>query len=307
MRRRLASIAGVVAMVALQSMTGCAHTPLALHMNPPPPHVDLGVAKTAVPMEAFHGLPVVNVGINGKGPYKFILDTGAEHCVLSEDLARELGLPDRGHILVGRPGGAAPVSATATAIDELDLGAVKLSGVFAVAMNMSVLWKGKSTPRGILSAASFPGLLVTLNYPAKRVELRRGELPRADGRSVFGWDASQRLPMVPLDLGGVKLQAHLDSGSNFGIGLPTRYATSLRLAGKPVPGKKVKFADGEAAVSLASLDGVAAIGRFTFKNPQIRFVDGTIYANVGRKILEQFSVTFDSANRRIQLDKKAST
>jgi Aspartyl protease len=289
---------------ALQVTTACAYAPFNLHMSPPRAHVDLGVAKTAVPMQFFHGLPVVNVFINGKGPFKFVLDTGAEGCVVSEDLAHELSLPDRGRALAGRPGAAAPVSATATSIDELDLGAVKLSGVFAVSFNMSGLWKGSSTPRGVLSAASFPGLLITLDYPAKRVELRRGELPGADGLSVFGWDASERLPIVPLDLGGVKLQAHLDSGSNSGIDLPTTYATSLRLLGKPVPGKKVKFADGESAVSWAFLDGVAAIGRFTFKNPQVRFVDGTTNANVGRKILERFSVTFDSANRRIRFDKR---
>lgn len=288
-------------MVALPTLTGCGHAPLVLHMAPPPPHVDLGVAETFVPMGTFHGLPVVDVRINGKGPFQFVLDTGAEGCVVSEDLARELGLPDRGHILAGRPGGAAPVSANATAIDELDVGAVKLSGVFAVALNMSMLWKGDSTPRGVLSAASFPGLLITLDYPAKRVELRRGELPSADGLSVFAWDASERLPVVPLDLGGVKMQAHLDSGSDSGIDLPITYVPSLRLTGKPVPGKKVKFADGEAAASSSALDGVAAIGRFTFTNPQLRFVEGISYANVGRKILNQFAVTFDSANRRIRL------
>ena len=36
---------------------------------------------------------------------------------------------------------------------------------------------GSQAPRGVLSAASFPGLLITFDYPEKRVELRTGELP----------------------------------------------------------------------------------------------------------------------------------
>ncbi|MFT3995910.1 MAG: aspartyl protease family protein [Asticcacaulis sp.] len=37
-------------------------------------------------------MPVVELKLNGKGPYRFILDTGATHTIIRASLARELGL-----------------------------------------------------------------------------------------------------------------------------------------------------------------------------------------------------------------------
>ena len=46
---------------------------------------------TASPME----LPLVIVKINGRGPYQFILDTGASSCCVSKELASELGIKSK--------------------------------------------------------------------------------------------------------------------------------------------------------------------------------------------------------------------
>jgi hypothetical protein len=49
-----------------------------MHRNlPPPERVELRPTQTTVPMELFGGRAVVSVHINGKGPFQFILDTGA--------------------------------------------------------------------------------------------------------------------------------------------------------------------------------------------------------------------------------------
>jgi len=46
------------------------------------------ITLTASPME----LSLVLVKINGRGPYRFILDTGASSCCVSKELASELGI-----------------------------------------------------------------------------------------------------------------------------------------------------------------------------------------------------------------------
>ena len=45
----------------------------------------------SVPMLDFGGRPVVEVMINGKGPYRFILDTGATVNVIDSSIATEIG------------------------------------------------------------------------------------------------------------------------------------------------------------------------------------------------------------------------
>jgi hypothetical protein len=305
MKTYAAGIGGVLVLILLLAYAYAPIVQHVIHGGPPPPErIELRVPKTVVPMELFGGRPVVSVRVNDQGPFKFIFDTGAAGTVVGTELAHELGLPDKGQILAGRPGAAAPVPATVTRIEKLELGEAHVSGLFAVSLSLSTLWKGSDKPRGILSAASFPGLLITFDYPARQIELRRGELPAADGQSIFQWDREDVLPTVPLTLNDVKLKAHLDSGSAFGISVSRKYAELLRLASKPVEGPKQKTVDGESTVSVAKLVGLAKIGQFTIESPQVRFTEGEPTGGIGSEVLQQFSVTLDSKNRRIRLESK---
>src|ERR1017187_2404950 len=124
----------------------------------------------------------------------------------------ELGLPEMGQAVAGRPGAAAAARVTVTRIDKIELGEAEISGLFAVSGDVSTVWTGNHLPQGVLNAASFPGLLVTLDYPAKRIELWRGELPAVDGRTIFEWDAEGTLPSTPLALNDLKLEVALNLG-----------------------------------------------------------------------------------------------
>jgi hypothetical protein len=300
MKKLTSIIAGLLLFALVFAATSCSRL---MHRPPPlPEQVELHALSVSVPMDLFAGRPVVSVRINGKGPFSFILDTGAAGSVVSPDLARELGLPDKGQTLAGRPGAAAPVQATVTRIDRLDLGEAQVSGLFAVELELSSLLKGSQAPRGVLSAASFPGLLVTFDYPARRVALRRGELAPADGQSILGWEGGDRVPSVFLTFSDLKLKVDLDSGSSSGISLPRQYANVLRLTGKPVAASQERTVDGAREVTVATFDGAARLGRFTIDNPQIRFVDGIPFGNIGSAILQRFAMTLDSKNRRIQFE-----
>jgi hypothetical protein len=293
----------LVVVLLLDASTGCSRI---MHRDPPPPdRVELPRSDTSVPMKLFGGRPVVSVNINGKGPFPFILDTGAGGTVVSQELSHELGLPDKGQTLAGRPGASAPVPAMMTRIDQLELGEARVCGLFAVSLDLSTVLTGSQTPRGVLSAASFPGLLITFDYPGNRIELRRGELAAADGQTIFEWDAGDPVPALPITLNELKLKVYLDSGSPFGITLPQKYVDILRLGGKPTAARNEKTVDGELKISVATLDGAAKIGRFAINGPQIRFVEGTAFGNIGYEMLRRFIVTLDTKNRRIRLESAA--
>ncbi len=296
-------VGGLLALTLLQASATSAQEAVR-HAAPSAPQIELRVPKTVVPMELFGGRAVVSVRVNGKGPFPFALDTGVTGTMVSTELARELRLPDMGQAIAGRPGAAAPARATLTRIDKLELGEAEISGLFAVSADVSTVWTGDDRPQGVLNAASFPGLLVTLNYPAKRIELRRGELPAPDGRTIFEWNAEGTLPSTPLALSGVKLEVTLNLGLASGIDLPERYADLLRLTSEPVavPKTKTNTGDGESEITVATLKGVAKLGQFTINRPQIRFVDDMAFGNIGREILQRYVVTLDSKNRRIRLE-----
>ncbi len=305
MKEHPVCVSGLLALILLHALAASAQQ-VVRRAPPPAALIELRVPKTVVPMELFGDRPVVSVRVNGKGPFQFALETGVTGTMVSTELAHELGLPDMGQAIAGRPGAASPARVTLTRIDKLELGEAEISGLLAVSADVSTVWIGNHLPQGVLNAASFPGPLVTLDYPAKRIELRRGELPAVDGRTVFEWDAEGTLPSTPLALNGLKLEVALNLGLASGIDLPERYADRLRLTSEPVavPKNKTNTGDGESEITVATLNGAAKLGQFTINHPQIRFIDDMAYGNIGREILQRFAVALDSKNRRIRLESK---
>ncbi|HEY4281734.1 MAG TPA: retropepsin-like aspartic protease, partial [Chthoniobacterales bacterium] len=133
----------------------------------------------SIPMLDFGGRPVAEVMINGKGPYRFIVDTGAALTVLDSSVAVQLAMPD-----------------TET-VHELRIGKVAIRELPVVVNSFSEMVGPGDVPRGVLSASSFPGALVTFDYPGKRIIFSKGILPEANTRNIFGYDAGD-LPSVPV-------------------------------------------------------------------------------------------------------------
>ncbi len=271
-----------------------------------PEKVELSTAEVAVPLRWFGDKPVVDVKINGAGPYGFFLDTGAQGTVLGLDLAGELKLPFQGEVMVGSPGGRG-LPGKQVRLARVEVGGAAVTGMPAVAFDRSRLYRGKDAPRGVLSASTFPGYLLTLDYPGRRAVLRKGELPAPDGKTVFGYDGTRPLPEVRLALAGREVEVFLDTGAPSSIVLPLSYAERLPLASKPVEVGRGRRVDREVVFYGAKLKGQARLGGFVFDDPDIRFDDAPgAHGLVGNGLLRSFAVTLDSKNRRVRLEKQTA-
>jgi hypothetical protein len=249
----------------------------------------------------FMNKPVVDVQINGKGPYRFYLDTGAQGSVLDQGLADELKLAAVGETRVGSPGGKG-LPAKQVRLDRVEVGGAVLHGVPAVSFDRTFLARGKDSPRGVLSAATFPGFLVTLDYPQSRLVILPGQLPAPDGARVFGYDAKRPLPEIRLSVSGREVNVHLDSGSPGGITLPLELAKHLPLASKPVEVGRGKRVDQDVIIWGAKLNGQVKLGKYVLDNPDLRFQDiRNAPGHVGYEFLRRFAVTLDALHHRIQL------
>jgi Aspartyl protease len=269
--------------------------------------IELRNDEVVVPLTWFNKKPVVEIRINGKGPFRFFLDTGAQGNVLAQELADELKLPVEGKARVGSPGGKG-LPAKMVRMDRVEIGDALLSAVPGMSFDRSFLGGGKETPRGVLSAGIFPGFLVTIDYPQSKLTLRRGELPAPDGLRVFAYDTKRPLPEIQLDVGGLPVTLHLDSGAPSGITLPLELAARLPLASKPIEVARGKRVDQEVIILGAKLKGQVKLGQYVLENPDLRFQDiPNAKGQVGYEFLRDFAVTLDSQNGRIQLLKKASS
>ena len=263
------------------------------------PRVDVPAKGTTMTMLDFGGRPMVDVRINGKGPFHFILDTGASQTIVDESLTRELSLPSAEGL-----GGRATVT-----IEEFRVGDAVLRGLRAGSMGgMLSSVSGPDGPRGVLSAAAFPGHLVILDYPGHRVSIKPGALPAADNRRVFEYRAHEILPVIPVRVAGHEYRIHLDSGSPSAVTLPTKYAAELPLAAPPVTIGQARTVAGTFPVQAATVNGAVEIGEFTVDVTEIKFSDLRPGAepgigNVGGLFLKSFVVTCDSANRRVRFER----
>ena len=272
---------------------------------PVPANIQVPGNGVVVPMQDLQGRPVIGLKINGKGPYRFILDTGAVTTVISDELSRELSLtPPAGMQVASVGGGPAPAIVV---IHEVRIGDAVLEGMIAAVMPMGGLLKGENAPRGVLGAANFPGYLLIYDYPGKHISIKKGALENADSKSTFQYTEEQVLPTVPVRIGGHDTEVHLDTGSPFGLTLPVKFLAELPLASQPKEAGRVRTGGGEFPVSIARVNGAIELGKYRLGLDEVRFSDarpgpGPAAGNIGYDVLRHFVVTLDSKNRRIRLD-----
>lgn len=252
---------------------------------------------TVLPMDDLSGRPLVSVWINGQGPYLFVVSTGAPVTALTQDLVNELGLTPVSDQL-----GSGPIT-----IDELRVGDVVVRSV-PVGRTVLVADPGEPAVRGVLSAASFPGLLVALDYPGAKLHLQTGSLPPPDGRRIFQYPTDDAAPTVPVDVAGRSFDVLVDSNAPGGLTLPTRDVGDLPLADDPVEIGHVVDLLGTLPVSVATLNGIVTVGELSLDIHSVVFCDmrsasGSTTGSIGARILEGFVVTLDARNHRVRLDR----
>jgi aspartyl protease len=253
------------------------------------------------------GRPVVELRINGKGPFPFLLDTGAGVTVVSEDLSRELSLSAPADMQMRAVAGSDGAPPPMVAIHEIRLGDAVIEGIVAMMMPSGALRVGGNAPRGVLAASAFWGYLLTYDYPGKRILIKKGSLAEADSKSIFQYNKDQLLPMIPVRIAGHDTQVDLDTGSPHGLTLPTRFLAELPLATQPKTVGKAHTPNGtEFTVSVARVDGTIELGRYKLETDEVHFSDirpGPFppNGNIGYQVLRHFVVTLDCKNRRIQL------
>jgi hypothetical protein len=250
------------------------------------------------------GRPVIEASVNGQGPFPFVFDTGASGAVVSAAFAKEKGIEAIGRARVASPGSPTATETEILKIDGLELGGVRVAGLHAAAMDLSGPFPGPGAPVGVLSAGMFAGYLVTIDYPGRRVVIAPGELPAADGRSIFEYGAARRLPGLPISVAGVPVEVDVDSGAPYGVMLPAEYGAKLPIAGTLEDARPDRRVDRVLPAKEGVLDGSVTIGAFSLERPRIRFVEGSAQGLVGAEVLSRFVLTLDSKNGRLRLEEK---
>jgi predicted aspartyl protease len=134
-------------------------------------HSLAGAESALVPFSPVaSGLPAVDVMVNGKGPYRFVVDTGSGFVVLSEDAAARLRIKKiaKGGLSQG-VSGSGRFRVVYGVIDEMAIGGVKVQSVPTYIRK--VHGSQNSEVAGYIGLSLLANFKVAIDYPNSRLEL----------------------------------------------------------------------------------------------------------------------------------------
>lgn len=173
------------------------------------------------------GRVVVATMVNGKGPFRFIVDTGATYSTVSPGLVRTLGLKptEVSGIVVNGITGTAQVRAVQ--IDSLQTGDLIVDGLVAPVVWAPVM----AGADGILGAAGLTERSLSVDFERNRVRVARSVEPalKKEAMKLHAVRMTHGLITLQSEVGRVSALAVIDTGSERTLGnLALRDALKMR-------------------------------------------------------------------------------
>jgi predicted aspartyl protease len=159
------------------------------------------------------GRAVALININGQGPFRFILDTGANRSVLSQTLATSLGLLPSGMGVVHSVDGAE--LAMLVSVESLSFRGMRLSGGETPVLDGPML----DGEHGLLGVDGMAGRLLHVDFTRRCVEIYEDGAPI----SMEGWlSVPARIRFgsmlaVEGEIMGVHVNVLIDTGSDISL------------------------------------------------------------------------------------------
>ena len=164
------------------------------------------------------GRVVVPVRVDGRGPFRFVIDTGASHSTVSPELVRALGLAASKMPLIDLEGVTGSAAVPAVKIRTLRAGSLIIHDT-AVPVLRTPMMAGAD---GILGVAGIRDITLLVDFGTNRVRISR-ELPpgvRFEDSRVHTLSVAGGLMAIPAYVGNVRALAIVDTGSQRTLGNP---------------------------------------------------------------------------------------
>lgn len=255
----------------------------------------------------------IDVTINGKGPYRFMIDTGAPISVISQKLADDLHLDKSKRIKFTR--NYKRFNATLYRIPQLKIGNAELNDydmlVYPEPTMISYFNKEFNEHiDGMLGFGAFSDYLMTLDFPKKRLILENSHL-NPNHQKVSSFNIKEKLPVTSIifkDGSHHSMQYHfvIDTGSNEQFTLPPLVSV---LPYKKTNSQMIKNGThyGEFTAIKEKIVADAYWGDKKFVNPTVVYNKGIYDSNVpfglmGLQVMDKLRITIDQKKKLIKIE-----
>ena len=267
-------------------------------------------SSTTLAFDAATDLIVINAIINGKGPFRFQIDTGASHHVMTPELARSLGLSVEGKAIVDAGEGTGNVAGVVQ-VAEVRVGDFRLERQSFIVAPLP-----PSYPfQGFLGAELFKHFVVRIDFRQSLLTLTLGSGFRYQGHGIslpIKFHAGL-IPQVKAEVDGKAGWFKLDTGYNGSLALFGKFIYEHNLLAEYAPRQSgtgartltEEFGDVPVAQIREFKLGDASLGEM----PTSFFLDregsNSIYAGaIGTGILKRFKVIINYQKQRLILESR---
>ena len=148
------------------------------------------------------------VYINGKGPFRLVLDTGANHSAVTANVAAVLGIPLRPESSIMLRGVTGSASVPTIAVENLIVGDLDIEG-----SNLPILIDALGGAEGVLGTEGLLDKRIYIDFKRDRITIYRSHFERAEsGFMTIPVRIAGGLLTVDALIGGIKTKAIIDTG-----------------------------------------------------------------------------------------------
>jgi hypothetical protein len=299
--------------ISVESVTFNTPVEAAAFAVPAPPPADFsvgaGASSVTVPFELLNNHLYVEVKLNGKGPFKLILDTGGAN-VITPDTARALGVKAEGKI-EGHGVGEQSADVAFAKLGSIELGGITLRDQLFAVFDLGSLAAAEGMPQqGIIGYEVFKRFVVRVDYEHRTLTLTLPSAFAYHGTGVVvPFKFNDHVPEVEGAIDGIAGTFDIDTGSRASLdllgpfveehGLRAHYAPKLEgVSGWGLGGAaRAQFARAE-SLRLGGLEIPHPVIELT-RQTKGAFSNKFVAGNVGGALLRRFNVTFDYSRQQI--------
>lgn len=267
-----------------------------------------------IEIETGSNLVSVPVHLNGSGPYRLHLDTGASTTTLTERLARNLGLSTyKGSRSQARGlGGGIPVEYAL--VDTLRVGEMDLGSQEVYVLDLDKVMRRSGGTDGVLGHSTLKDYMLGLNYRERRLELAHPEGPKGaltvaeQEWADFEYAEDSHLVTMPTTINGSgPFPLVVDTGAGSTV-LTPKLVETLGIDTSDVPGI-ARGLGGDTKLKMAQLQMIevnqvgveqlqAAVVDLSKVSPKGSLIE---YGILGYNFLNRFAMTLDYPKGRFSL------
>lgn len=254
----------------------------------------LADALIHVPFETVDGRIYVDARVNGRGPFRFAIDTGASGMARADtSLVERLGLSLSGQATTSD--GVQSADVETTRLDSLELGGIVRRDLDVITRDYNSRNAPEAAFSGIIAREFFSDGLLVIDYPRRTLSFSRTQRLPSDGKNVLGYERAFR---IPVSIGALQAVGQLDTGANINFVLPQALFEQVS-AGPTEQAGRGRLTNGHVDTRRATVHGPFRIGEVEMSDVEVRVSAQFPELLVGAHALQQAVVLIDQRSKAV--------